>query len=233
MGMLVAIEGIDGAGKGTQAALLEARLHNDDRKATVISFPRYKDTMFGKLVGQYLDGQFGSLEQTSPFLTALLYAGDRFESRSFLREAIANHDVVILDRYVYSNIAHQVGKISNSFIGPGQELMDMIMRLEFGLYIMPVPQWTYLLDVSLETSKQLIAQKEKIKRGYTEKPADLHEIDTEYLGRVKAIYALLVNSSRAGSVTVKCDPEGKLRTRTSIADEIYFDVKKRLAAFEE
>jgi dTMP kinase len=114
---LVAIEGIDGSGKGTQARQLLQRLEADGLRARLLSFPRYEATFFGRAVGQYLDGAFGSLGQVHPFFASLLFAGDRFESRSLLTDALAAHDIVVLDRYVASNVAHQAARLE----GPQRE----------------------------------------------------------------------------------------------------------------
>src|SRR5580704_15426600 len=108
---LIAIEGIDGSGKGTQSRILVERLRQSGRKVELISFPRYEETFFGRLIGSFLNGQFGTLDQVHPVLVSLLFAGDRFESRPKLEKALATCDVVVLDRYVASNVAHQGAKI--------------------------------------------------------------------------------------------------------------------------
>ena len=64
--MLIAIEGIDGSGKGTQARQLYDHLIAEDTSAALLSFPRYSDTVFGGLIGDYLNGRFGTLEQVHP-----------------------------------------------------------------------------------------------------------------------------------------------------------------------
>ena len=93
--MLIDLEGIDGSGKGTQARRLCDRFAQSGVSATLVSFPRYEATLFGRAVGDFLNGRFGSLDQVHPFLVSLLFAGDRYESKRFLLEAIANHDVVL------------------------------------------------------------------------------------------------------------------------------------------
>ena len=57
--MFVVIEGIDGSGKGTLTKRLTARL-KQEYKVELLSFPRYSDTLYGKVVGRYLNGDFGS-----------------------------------------------------------------------------------------------------------------------------------------------------------------------------
>ena len=80
MAVIIAIEGIDGSGKGTQAARLHARCQAEGIKTSLIGFPRYDQTLFGKSIGDFLNGRFGELDEVNPFLASLLYAGDRFES---------------------------------------------------------------------------------------------------------------------------------------------------------
>ena len=89
MSELIAIEGIDGSGKGTQAAILVDRLRAAGRRCELLSFPRYRETKFGSKIGDFLNGRFGQLDQVSPFLVSLLFAGDRFESKRVLIRALA------------------------------------------------------------------------------------------------------------------------------------------------
>ncbi|RPI82323.1 MAG: thymidylate kinase, partial [Planctomycetaceae bacterium] len=123
--LLIDFEGIDGSGKGTQARRLCERLSAERIPCALISFPRYSETLFGRAVGEFLNGRFGALDQVHPFLVSLLFAGDRFESKGLLETALAQNEVVVLDRYVPSNIAHQASKRA----GPErQELIDQILR---------------------------------------------------------------------------------------------------------
>ncbi|MFO0917861.1 MAG: hypothetical protein U0872_06040 [Planctomycetaceae bacterium] len=99
-GKLIVLEGIDGSGKGTQAEQLRRHLNEAGMRCALISFPRYQQTAFGRQIGRFLNGEFGSLEQVDPLLASLLFAGDRYESRGLLLESLAEHDVVVCDRYI-------------------------------------------------------------------------------------------------------------------------------------
>jgi len=187
--LLVAFEGIDGSGKGTQARRLQEHLAAQGRKAALISFPRYEETLFGRAVGEFLNGRFGSLDEVDPFLVSLLYAGDRFESRGWLTDALAENDVVVLDRYVASNIAHQGAKRNGD---ARDELIDRIQKIEYGLYQLPRPNLVLLLDLPVAEAQKLIAVKSA--RSYTDRKADLQEADADYLQRVRDVYLSLADN---------------------------------------
>lgn len=215
MGLLIAIEGIDGSGKGTQARRLTERLQKSGVRCQLISFPRYDSTFFGRAVGQFLNGKFGTLEEVHPFLVSLLFAGDRLESRPLLIEALATNDVVVLDRYVASNIAHQAAK------SEGEErkaLVRLIEELEFSVFQLPRPDLVLLLDLSAANAQKLIARKSA--RTYTDKSADLQEADAEYLARVRDLYLDLAHDNPGWSV-VHCDRDGKILSIDEVAEEIW------------
>lgn len=183
MAVLVDIEGIDGSGKGTQAELLRQLLVADGIAAEVISFPRYRETRFGAVIGEYLNGKFGGLEEVHPLLVSLLFAGDRFESRGRLQTAIAANRVVILDRYVPSNIAHQAAKLTGD---DRLRLVEWIEDLEFGIYGLPRPDLKVFLRLPVAASLQLIARKSR--RSYTDRAADIQEAADDYLRQVAGLY---------------------------------------------
>lgn len=214
-GRLIAIEGIDGAGKGTQAKRLFERLVASGRRVALFSFPRYAETNFGRYIGEYLNGGFGSLDRVHPFLASLLFAGDRFESREKLLTALSENDIVLCDRYVGSNAAHQGARV------PADEreaFLSRIETVEYGVFSLPRPDVTILLDLSVEIAKRQIST--KAPRVYTEQSEDLHESDGGYLAAVRDTYRAIAARSEGWKV-IDCEERGAVRTIESIADDVW------------
>ena len=211
--MLLAIEGIDGAGKGTlcQALLIQAKKRGI--RSASLSFPRYGETQFSDLVARYLRGEMGIKNQVPARYAALLYGGDRFESRDVLLALIADNDLVILDRYIYSNVAYNVAKLPPA---EQAELIAWIEELEFGMFELPRPDLTLLLATSTELADRLVGKKDK--RSYTEQTRDIHEADRDYLSRVSEVYSKLAETGGDSWLTIKpLDERGVLRRPEDIA----------------
>lgn len=219
LSVLIAIEGIDGSGKGTQAARLQTHFQNQSRRTALLSFPRYQQTAFGRKIGDFLNGRFGSLDSVHPLLVSLLFAGDRFESRDLISQTLAGHDIVICDRYVASNIAHQGAKLDAD---ERQELIDWIQQLEHSIYQLPHAQLTIFLDIPVRHAQELIAA--KAKRDYTDKAADLQEEDGSYLQRTRDVYLQL--SQGRGWSTVTCVSGDQVRPIDDITRDIIAEVER-------
>ncbi len=215
MATLIAIEGIDGAGKGTQARQLVERLNGLGVKATGLQFPRYSETTFGGAIGDFLNGRFGSLDQVHPQLAAVLYAGDRFESRQVLQNAADQNDVVILDRFTGSNLAHQSAKLE------GQERLELIKwidHIEHVVFGLPRPHLNVLIDISPNWSRELVSRKGE--RDYTSEEADIQESNLPYLERVRACYLTIAAQRDDWQVVESLDEQQELRTIGDINQEI-------------
>lgn len=176
MPYLIAIEGIDGAGKGTQAKMLVDNLRGLAMTIDTMSFPAYGETHGARLVGEYLNGEFGDV---APKLAALLFAMDRFENRDQLKLHLENNDAVVLDRYVWSNIAHQTARLKYQpeISEQWQRLHfhNWVQTIEFDVFRLPRPSVTVLIDIPLDLAVERIAK--KTVRKYTDKAADMHEAD--------------------------------------------------------
>lgn len=215
---IIAFEGIDGSGKGTQSRILVDALSEAGKRVALLSFPRYSDTRFGAAIGDFLNGRFGDLETVSPYLVSVLYAGDRFESKAVLEESVANNDILVLDRYTASSIAHQGAKVDAAERG---EIISWIEDIEHGVFGLPKADLTVLLEVSIETSQKLI--RKKAPRDYTDEEADLQESNVPYMTGVRECYLEL--AKRNDWRTVNCEAGSGLKTMEAVAAEVMAAVK--------
>jgi dTMP kinase len=198
LGKLIAIEGIDGSGKRTQMDLLHGVIAAGDGGHGVYStgFPQY-DSWFGKMVGQFLNGDFGALEAVDPHFTALLYAGDRFEAKPKIEAALNDGKVVLIDRYIGSNLAHQTARVS-----PDKRagFRRWIEHLEYDIYDLPHEDLILYLRVPPAEAQKLVAQKSQ--RSYTNAKQDLLEASLRHLQDAAAMYDELARGEPW--VTIEC-----------------------------
>lgn len=182
-GKIIVFEGIDGSGKGTQSKLLYKYYQENNISSILFEFPGYSKTFFGKTVGEFLNGDFGKLEDVHPKLSAMLYAGDRFEQVQKIRNYLSQGFIVICDRYIPSNIAHQIAKVPDN---QKKELKKWIEHLEYEIYQLPKPNLIFFLDMPPLSASKLVLKKEQ--RDYTDKKKDIHEENESYLEKVYTIF---------------------------------------------
>jgi dTMP kinase len=173
-----------------------------------MSFPAYADTRSGAHIRTYLQGAFGPLDKNHPFLVSLLYALDRFEHRDFLQTFARGNALLICDRYVASNIAHQGAKLED-----WRPVAEQIQQIEHGVLGLPRPDLTILLDIPAEDSFRRTHARDA--------DPDLHQDNIEYMRRVRQIYLELARTDPNWHV-VKCLSEDhRDRTAEAINDEIW------------
>jgi dTMP kinase len=218
-GKFIAIEGIDGSGKRTQLDLLRKALIARGQLVYATGFPEY-DSWFGKMVGQFLNGDLGDLQSVDPHFSALLYAGNRFEAKPRLAAALQAGQIVLADRYVASNLAHQAARAPSE---KRSEFQAWIEHLEYDIYGLPREDMVVYLRVPPAEAQQLVAKKSA--RAYTAAKQDIQEASLQHLEKAAEIYDLLAR--RASWKTVECFDS--LRNAMCAPDAIAADV---LAAVE-
>ena len=185
--MLVVLEGLDGAGKSTQVKKLRNYLESLFGTIEYIHFPRYDAPVYGDLISRFLRGDFGSNEAVHPQLVALLFAEDRHGAAPGMKEILAKGGTVLLDRYVYSNIAYQCAKLTDS--ADAEELRNWIFNTEYGNFALPKPDLNIFLDVPITfVEEKLQSNRKGNDREYLEGAQDIHEADIEFQKRVRSIY---------------------------------------------
>ena len=185
--MLIVLEGLDGAGKSTQVKLLKEYIQSRGLKLEYLHFPRFDAPVYGDLIAKFLRGDFGAIDQVHPQLVALLFAEDRRDASTQIREWLAEGRCVLLDRYVYSNIAYQCSKIKDK--SKAKELRDRIFELEYNIYGIPRPDVNLFLDVPISfVDKKLKENRTGDDREYLQGKEDIHEANIQFQIDVRELY---------------------------------------------
>ena len=186
MGFIV-IEGLDGAGKSTQVQKLTEYFTQQGNKCKFIHFPQMEQGIFGDLIAKFLRGDLGKINEVHPYLVALIYAGDRNDAAQQMQQWLDNGITVIMDRYVYSNIAFQCAKIKGE--AEKEELANWILELEYNYFKIPRPDVNLFLDVPFEfTTKKLTESREGDDRKYLKGKQDIHEANLDFQRSVLEVY---------------------------------------------
>jgi dTMP kinase len=189
----VVIEGLDGSGKSTQLKLIRKFLQDNDILYQYLHFPRTESPYYGDLVARFLRGEFGDIDCVHPRLVSVLYAGDRKDAASTIRQWLDQGRLVIVDRYVYSNIAFQCAKIESK--QEQLELRDWIIDFEYNYNKIPKPDVNIFLDVPFYfTENNLKNERNGNERDYLKGAEDIHENDLEFQKKVRKVYLEEVKS---------------------------------------
>ncbi len=217
--MLIVLEGLDGAGKSTQIQRLRQHLEAQGLQTEYLHFPRFDAPVFGELIARFLRGEFGSVEQVDPYLVALLYAGDRNDAAKQIRRWFDEGKVVVLDRYVYSNIGYQCAKLPTR--EERDRLAEWILDLEYNYYGIPRPDLSLFLDVPFAfTERKLSEQREGDDRDYLQGAKDIHEGSLSLQQCVREVYLSAAERDEALRVISCDDGRGGMASPDAIFERI-------------
>jgi dTMP kinase len=189
--VLIAIEGVDGAGKRTLAQGLRAAFEAAGRSVATLAFPRYGQSVAADVAAEALHGQHGDLA-SSVYAMAMLFALDRAGGADQIRDLRRDHDVVILDRYVASNAAYSAARLRQQADG---EVVGWVHEIEYRRLHLPVPDWQVLLGISAELADQRARHRA---RHDASRARDAYERDTDLQQRTGAVYAGLAGAGWGG-----------------------------------
>lgn len=194
----ITIEGLDGSGKSTQINLLKKYLNMQNMPFKFIHFPMTdspkNSPIYGEMVSNFLKGEYGDVQQVNPYLVALLYAGDRNNAKSIINEWLEKDYFILLDRYVYSNIAYQCAKVSE--VEKKRKLKEWIFHLEYEYNKIPKPSFSLFLQMNFDfVCSKLKDNRQGSSREYLAGKTDIHEKDLELQKKVEKEYIQLVGEN--------------------------------------
>lgn len=193
MARLVVIEGLDGAGKRTLSDALTAELDKRGATATRIAFPRYGEDVHADLVRDAMYLRLGDLVKSVHGM-AVLFALDRQAAAPVIAKALAEHDVVLLDRYIASNAAYGAARLHEDVNG---DFVRWVHDLEVERFQLPLPDRQLLLRVPVEVAAARAAGREQ-----TERDRDSYETDDGLQARCAVVYDQFVDTGWLAPWTV-------------------------------
>ena len=219
--MLIVFEGLDGAGKSTQVKKLKEYLEQKCGGCEYIHFPRYDAPVYGELISRFLRGDFGSNDAVHPQLVALLFAEDRHGAASQIKKLLEEGKTVLLDRYVYSNIAYQCAKLSDD--KAAEDLRRWIFKTEFGDFAEPVADLNIFLDVPIGfVEKNLTHSRSGEDREYLAGAQDIHESSIAFQKKVKQMYLNQAAEDASLKVVDCSDQQGRMLP----SEDIFLKIKR-------
>jgi len=176
-GIIISIEGTDGAGKHTQQNLLKEKLKTLGLKVFDQSFPNYESNSSAP-VKMYLAGEFGETASClNAYEASSLYAIDRLCTyKKSIKPHYDNGEIILLDRYVQSNFIHQCSKIEDE--KEREKYLTWVQEFEFDTLNLPRPDLVFFIEMPVQKSIELAKARETLKAG-TQK--DIHEADSSYM----------------------------------------------------
>lgn len=211
-GIFIAIEGSDGSGKTTQFKLLVERLKADGYEVETVKFPRYQEGS-SYFIRKYLRGDYGDAEALGPYTPSLFYALDRFDQSGQIKGWLQEGKIVVADRYVSSNKAHQGQKLDNA--EHRAAYYQWIDQLEFDMLGSPQPDLNVVLTVPAEVATQLIKT-----RSATHTP-DQHDNNPEHLSRATEAYKELCRLYPQTFAHIECSNKGEMMSVSAINNLIW------------
>ncbi len=190
IGKLIVLEGCDAAGKGSQIKLIKEYFEDIGKKVKHIHFPMYGYSEYSEMVSKFLRGEYGDNDSVDPIFVANIYAMDRYMYKTQLINDLEENDMVLMDRYVFSNMAYQGSKIKEE----KNNIINNIFNFEFDFLKLPYPDLIIFFDVPIsEIDRRLNAGRTGDDRNYLNGKQDIHEKDINFQSKVRNIYLSMNN----------------------------------------
>lgn len=222
-GKLIVIDGGNGSGKTTQTKLLIDYLKQNKIQVRSVDFPQYYSSFHGKTVAKFLRGEFGTLDQVSPYLSSLAFAVDRASIKREMDDFLAKGGYIVANRYATSSLAHQSAKFSDST--KQNEFLDWLYDLEYKVHKIPKENVVIYLYVPVDFGKKLTLKKGK--RAYLKgQNEDIEENDHAYRIKTEKMYLQLAKQYKHWH-KIDCIKNNNLLPVETIHQEIIKTLKQQ------
>jgi len=213
-GKLIVLEGsCDGIGKSTQYQKLYDRLISEGYEVIRHHFPSY-NTPQGHGVESYLKGEFGHINDLSPYFINSLYAHDRAVTwYSFLKHEYEAGKIILLDRYTISSLIYQTANIEP--LSRRQEFIDYLADFEYHKLLIAEPDLVIFLTMPFDLATEL-RNKRQQNDGVTN---DIHESNLSFMKKVYDNSHFVAN--HFGFEQVNCESDHDIRSINDIHEEVY------------
>lgn len=218
-GVFVVIDGANGSGKSTQFELLHKRLTDSGYDVEIIKFPQYAEPS-SHFVREYLAGNYGSAKEVGPYTGSLFFSLDRYAAAPVIRKALNAGKVVLADRYVGANMAHQGLNLATAEERNGY--FTWLDAIEYRMLGIPRPDVNVVLRVDPQISTDLIQ-----KRGIEK---DLHEIDPDHIRKSVEVFDAICQLFPRDFKQIDCVRDHELMPRDAIHNLIWETVTPMLPA---
>ncbi len=221
-GKLIVIEGGDGSGKTVQAKLLVNYLKTQNIATEYYDFPRYYDSFHGETVAKFLRGEFGNIDEVSPYLASMPYAFDRASVKDQMQKTLNKGTFIITNRYATSNLVYQAAKFSTE--EDRKKFIAWITEFEYRVNGIPQEDYVIYLDVSWKIGLELT--KKKAPRAYLQGHEDIHENHFQYRQRVEKLY-LEFCLKNENWLKIDCMEDEKISATDTIHKKVIAKLKEK------
>lgn len=204
-GFLIAVEGIDGAGKRTLCSFMKKFFESRKLDLVQFAYPNYS-SIWGKIIEDYLNNKI-ELNIDEQFFA---YFIDILKDQNEIRTSLEKGKIVITDRYFSSTIAFQCSK--------GFSYQKALSIIEV-MHVIE-PDLTFFIQIPPQLA---------LKRKYEQKKSlDRHEKDIKLLETVDTMYEKMLNEGILSKGWIKIDGNQNLK---KVEEDILNILEKFLANY--
>ena len=192
-GKFIALEGIDGSGKTTQAHLVAERLNKIGKKVIFTKEPTDEET--GQLVRKVLSGKV----KIPPIALQYLFSADRTIHQEQIISLLKKGNIVFTDRYFWTGVAYAMADIRNASVD--LYLSSFSVLSHYHRFI--VPDIAFYLDVRPDEAFRRIKNSKKHNDIYDrkEKLNLIYKSYTDLINRFDDLFTIINGEQTEEKVT--------------------------------